>query len=121
MSATAYLLIFIGEMSYSKSFGLLSVFVLLANKLVIKQNVLLLYFLGAAGGPVRISCSGDNSKPPTIAEEAVDQLQENEKLVAGMNNNVWKSDNFSAIFVPISNSEIVSEALISTTFFLRAK
>ena len=48
--------------------------------------VLLLYFLGAAGGPVRISCSGDNSKPPTIAEEAVDQLQENEKLVAGMKN-----------------------------------
>ena len=44
-----------------------------------------IYFLGAAGGPVRISCSGDNSKPPTIAEEAVDQLQENEKLVAGKN------------------------------------
>ena len=39
--------------------------------------------LGAAGGGVRISCSGDSSKPPTIAEEAVDQLQENEKLVAG--------------------------------------
>ena len=38
---------------------------------------------GAAGSEVRISCSGDSSKPPTIAEEAVDQLQENEKLVAG--------------------------------------
>ena len=39
--------------------------------------------LGAAGSGVRISCSGDNTKAPTIAEEAVDQLQENEKLVAG--------------------------------------
>ena len=48
-------------------------------------NIFYIYFLGAAGGPVRISCSGDNSKPPTIAEEAVDQLQENEKLVAGKN------------------------------------
>ena len=41
---------------------------------------------GAAGGGVRISVSGE-PKPPgatsTIAEEAVDQLQENEKLVAG--------------------------------------
>ena len=54
---------------------------------IIKLIVLLLYVLGAAGGPVRISCSGDNSKPPTIAEEAVDQLQENEKLVAGMKKN----------------------------------
>ena len=54
---------------------------------IIKLIVLLLYILGAAGGPVRISCSGDNSKPPTIAEEAVDQLQENEKLVAGMKKN----------------------------------
>ena len=32
---------------------------------------------------MRISCSGDNVKSQTIAEEAVDQLQENEKLVAG--------------------------------------
>ena len=39
--------------------------------------------LGASGSGVRISCSGDSSKNPTIAEEAVDQLQENEKLVAG--------------------------------------
>ena len=42
----------------------------------------------SSGGGVRISCSGDPSgKTPgtasTIAEEAVDQLQENEKLVAG--------------------------------------
>ena len=45
-------------------------------------------FLGAAGSGVRISCSGDSSgKPQTIAEEAVDQLQENEKLVAG---EFWK-------------------------------
>ena len=41
-----------------------------------------------SGGGVRISCSVDpTGKPPgtasTIAEEAVDQLQENEKLVAG--------------------------------------
>ena len=109
-------------MLYSKGFGLLFVFVLLAYKPIIKQNVLLLYFLGAAGGPVRISCSEDNSKPPTIAEEAVDQLQENEKLVAGMNNIVCGNLTiFSAIFVPISNSEIVSKELISTIFFLRAK
>ena len=53
-----------------------------------------IYFLGAAGGPVRISCSGDNSKPPTIAEEAVDQLQENEKLVAGKNNFFFFINNF---------------------------
>ena len=45
---------------------------------------LIIFCLGAAGGPVRISCSGDSSKQQTIAEEAVDQLQENEKLVAGM-------------------------------------
>ena len=45
------------------------------------QNIFYIYFLGAAGGPVRISCSGDNSKPPTIAEEAVDQLQENENML----------------------------------------
>ena len=41
---------------------------------------------GASGGGVRISVSGE-PKPPgaasTLAEEAVDQLQENEKLVAG--------------------------------------
>ena len=65
---------------------MLFVFVLLISP-IIKLIVLLLYVLGAAGGPVRISCSGDNSKPPTIAEEAVDQLQENEKLVAGMKKN----------------------------------
>ena len=53
-------------------------------------NASLLSFLGdeSSGGGVRISCSGDPSgKTPgtasTIAEEAVDQLQENEKLVAG--------------------------------------
>ena len=45
---------------------------------------------GATGGQIRMSCSGDSSlKPPgaasTIAEEAVDQLQENEKLVAELN------------------------------------
>ena len=43
--------------------------------------------LGASGGKVRISCS--ESKGPgatsTLAEEAVDKLQENEKLVAGKN------------------------------------
>ena len=53
----------------------------------LKKNVLIFFFCflitGAAGSEVRISCSGDSSKPPTIAEEAVDQLQENEKLVAG--------------------------------------
>ncbi len=41
---------------------------------------------GASGGEVRISCSGEPKAPgtaSTIAEEAVDQLQENEKLVAG--------------------------------------
>ena len=41
---------------------------------------------GAAGGGVRISVSGEPKVPgaaSTIAEEAVDQLQENEKLVAG--------------------------------------
>ena len=42
------------------------------------------YPSGASGSGVRISCSGDSSKNPTIAEEAVDQLQENEKLVAEM-------------------------------------
>ena len=42
-----------------------------------------IWIAGAAGSEVRISVSGDSSKPPTIAEEAVDQLQENEKLVAG--------------------------------------
>ena len=43
-------------------------------------------FSGAAGGGVRISVSGEPKVPgaaSTIAEEAVDQLQENEKLVAG--------------------------------------
>jgi hypothetical protein len=46
----------------------------------------LIKFLGAAGGGVRISVSGEPKVPgaaSTIAEEAVDQLQENEKLVAG--------------------------------------
>ena len=45
--------------------------------------------LGASGSGVRISCSGDSSKNPTIAEEAVDQLQENEKLVAEMSD-TWE-------------------------------
>ena len=46
-------------------------------------------FSGASGGGVRISCSGEPLKSgpggaaSTIAEEAVDKLQENEKLVAG--------------------------------------
>ena len=45
-----------------------------------------LFISGAAGGGVRISVSGEPKVPgaaSTIAEEAVDQLQENEKLVAG--------------------------------------
>lgn len=46
------------------------------------------HLTGATGGQVRISCS--ESKAPgatsTIAEEAVDKLQENEKLVAGNGN-----------------------------------
>ena len=46
-------------------------------------------YLGASGSGVRISCSGDSSKNPTIAEEAVDQLQENEKLVAEMSD-TWE-------------------------------
>lgn len=44
------------------------------------------FVAGASGGQVRISCSGEPKAPgaaSTIAEEAVDQLQENEKLVAG--------------------------------------
>ena len=48
--------------------------------------VLFVCVAGAAGGGVRISCSGEPKVPgaaSTIAEEAVDQLQENEKLVAG--------------------------------------
>jgi hypothetical protein len=49
-------------------------------------------FSGAAGGGVRISVSGEPKVPgaaSTIAEEAVDQLQENEKLVAGKQNYLW--------------------------------
>ncbi len=37
----------------------------------------------------QISTTG--AKPSTIAEEAVDQLQENEKLVAGKKNNLMSN------------------------------
>ena len=63
---------------------LLSCFTFLCKSLLVNFLSLIIFYLGAAGGPVRISCSGDSSKQQTIAEEAVDQLQENEKLVAGM-------------------------------------
>ena len=66
-----------------------------------------IYFLGAAGGPVRISCSGDNSKPPTIAEEAVDQLQENEKLVAGKNKSFFFINNFLKLSLKLTFTLII--------------
>ena len=62
-------------------------------------NFILVTFSGnAANGGVRISCS--ESKPggatSTIAEEAVDQLQENEKLVAG--ESTWSINYCTGVF-----------------------
>jgi hypothetical protein len=64
-------------------------------------------FSGAAGGGVRISVSGEPKVPgaaSTIAEEAVDQLQENEKLVAGKLNSRWHHKQIENIFLKLVNS-----------------
>jgi hypothetical protein len=61
-------------------------------------------FSGAAGGGVRISVSGEPKVPgaaSTIAEEAVDQLQENEKLVAGKQNCLANIINKSKTFFEV--------------------
>ena len=57
----------------------------------------------------QISTTG--AKPSTIAEEAVDQLQENEKLVAGMNKKLLIIKQYK-IF------EIIFEVFNKNIFFL---
>ena len=48
---------------------------------------MLLFFAGAAGGGVRISCSGEPKAAGSsiLTEEAIDHLKENEKLLAEVN------------------------------------